>query len=241
MVMNPMEMRKMINQYGTLDPQMAQIPQTSGPETPNFQQIMMPPNPNITMGDPQQAAMIQPPPPDPAQLSQEAQVVILQTIIKTSTVRGLSAEGGELNLDVFANTINTLATAYKTLKDADNQKQEIPPEIQMEMEQQKLNSQLQAEQARLQIEQQRAAMELQIKQAEADVKLETMRQQAQLKIEQAQLDSQLKAQQAEQDAQIKQQSADLDLATKEDQHLQEMSMREQQQEQQASQSKDKQG
>ena len=208
--------------------------QQIGPEA----QTMMPPN--MAPGfDPAQA-MIQPPPPDPAQLAIEAQVVILQTIIDTKNVQGLSAQGGDLNLDVFANAVNTLATAYKTLRDADQQ-QGIPPELQLEMEQQRLDTQLQIEQARLKIEQERAALDLELKRAEADVKLQAMQQQAQLKYEQAQVEAQLKAEQAAQDAQIKQQNAELDLATKEDKHLQEMSMREQQAEMQASQSKDKQG
>lgn len=119
----------------------------------------------------------------------------------------------ELNLDVRAQTANTLATALKTLSDIQNvgadQQQGVPPELQFQMDMQRMEMQMQAEERRLEMETQRLQMELEYKTQELQLKLDLLREQAAIKMEQESLKSQM-------DMERKQDEHILNMAQKED-------------------------
>jgi len=160
------------NQFGGFGDPMMGPSSTQPPSTLTSQNGLLPPG-----------ALPQQP---PAASAQDVAGSILQFMMQSI------GKAKELDFDVLANGINTLATAYKSLTE---QPAGANPEIEMAKAQQEM-----------QIEQQKAAMELQIMQQEAAIKQAQMQQDMRLKQsehanklrlanEQAELDASLKARQ----------------------------------------------
>ncbi len=221
----PPEMLQQLAQDPAMLEQAMQDPQMG----PMLQQMMQ--------GGGQQ--MIPEQPPDPVQMIQElhlqASAAILQEVLR---IIGETSQGKEYALELATKAVQALTGSYKTLMDANNQKEEIPPELAFEMEQAKLQAQLETEQARLQIELERAQMEMQFKREEADLKLQMMQQQMEMKFQESQAKLQMEAEKATLQAQQKDEQHFQQLSQQQDQHSQQMSMQEDQAEMQKQQGKD---
>jgi hypothetical protein len=177
-------------------------------------------------------------PPNPIQQIQDlhlqASMALLQEMLRIIADIG---QGKTYNLDMASKAVSEMAGSYKTLMEANNQKEEIPPELAFEMEQAKLKNQLDIENARLQIELERANMEMQFKQREADLKLQMMQQQMEMKWEEGQAKLQLESQKAQLQTQQKDEAHFQQLSQQQEQHSQQLSMQEEQQEMQKQQEK----
>ena len=178
-------------------------------------------------------------PPDPVQMIQElhlqASAAILQEMLR---IISETSQGKMYALPIATKSVADLTGAYKALMDANNQKEEIPPELAFEMEQAKLQNQLDVENARLQIELERAQMEMQFKQQEADMKLQMMQQQMEMKWQEGQAKLQLESQKAQLQTQQKDEAHFQQLSQQQEQHSQQLSMQEEQAEMQKQQAKD---
>lgn len=119
----------------------------------------------------------------------------------------------ELNLDVRATTVKTFADALKVLSDIQNvgmeQQNQVPAELQFQMDMERMQMQMRAEQARIEMEQRRMEVELQYKVQEGQLKLELLREQASIKAEQESMRAQM-------DMDRKQDEHILNMAQKED-------------------------
>lgn len=178
-------------------------------------------------------------PPDPVSAIQDLHLQTSAALLQeTVRIIGEISQGKQYALDMATKAIQALTTSYKTLMDANNQKEEIPPELQYEMEQAKLQQQLDIENARLQIELERAQMEMQFKREEAQLKLQLMEQQAQLKLQESQAKLQMEAEKAQMQMQQQDEQHFQTLTQQEEQHSQQLSMQEEQQKMQKQQGKD---
>lgn len=205
-------------------------------------------------------------PPDPMlqleDMRMQAQIGMLSVITKLTGQ--LSAEPIQFEMKTGTESILRLTQAFKQLEP--EAQAGLDPELQFEIESQKLAQEIQMEQARFQLEQARMENEMQIRQMEAQLNAEIKQQEAQVKLETMQQQADLKAQEAElkasvtmQDAQLKQEQTYMGMQQQQESHeqnlelqaeqqiannafkQQEMSMKEQQAKQQAKQGKDKKG
>lgn len=178
-------------------------------------------------------------PPDPVAMIQElhlqASAAILQEVLR---IISETSQGVKYDLGLATKSVQDLTTSYKTLMDANNQQEAIPPELQFEMEQAKLQNQLDIENARLQIELERAQMEMQFKQQEADLKLQMMQAKMEADWEAGQMKLQLEAEKSQLQAQQKDEQHFQQLSQQQEQHSQQLSMQEEQQQMQVQQAKD---
>lgn len=151
---------------------------------------------------------------DPYMMQQMEQPDPVTTaMIATFTIYEQTIQDQSLNADVRASVAKTYADALKVLSDiqnvgADTQNQ-VPPELQFQMEMERVQMQMQAEQSRLEMEQRRMEVELQFKVQEAELKLQIMREQASIKADQ-------EAMKAQMDLDRKQDEHILNMAHKED-------------------------
>lgn len=230
---------------GSLDQMMAQGGQQPSPAPNELEQMYM-----QAMQDPQMQQMLQsqgadptmqgqPPidpamlqqmqPPDPGmqaqQLHAEATVAVLQKVVEMA-----NTPLDQLKPTEAAAALNSYVTAFKTLHEAANQQEQIPAQLQFEMEQAKMESQLQFEKEKLQLEVRKAELEMQIKQMEAELNLEIKRAEGQMKLEQ-------QAQQGQQKDEAHLQT----LQQNQEQHDQQLSMQEEQAKNQADQKEKPQG
>lgn len=107
------------------------------------------------------------------------------------SIQDLIMRKEELNADLFANAVATLASAYRTLVEAQ------PPDLQLE--EIRLQHEMQMERARLELEQQKLQLQLQNSQAEQQLQL----QEQQLKAANLQAEQQLKAAKISSDVAVK--------------------------------------
>jgi hypothetical protein len=227
---------------GSLDQMMAQEGQQPSPAPNELEQMYM-----QAMQDPQMQQMMQgggepmgqPPidpatimpqqPPDPGMVAQqlhaEATVAVLQKIIELS-----NTPLDQLDPFNAATAVNSYASAFKTLHEAANQEEQIPAQLQFEMEQAKMEAQMQHEQQKMALEVRKAEMEMQFKRMEAELNLEIKQAEGQLKLEQ-------QAQQGQQKDEAHLQS----LQQNEEQHSQQLSMQKEQAKNQAAQKEKPQG
>lgn len=139
-------------------------------------------------------------------LSEQVQQGILEYMMKV--ISGDPSTGyKDMQMVAVTGALQGLANTYKTLRDADNQEQAVPAELQFQMDQEKMAAELEMKQAELQIEQQKAEFDLMIKEREADLKLQMMQEEGQLKLAQM-----------EQDSYLKQQQTELQMAQQDEQH-----------------------
>lgn len=113
---------------------------------------------------------------------------VTTAMMLTFQVYEQTLQNEDLALDVRAKAAHTYAQSLKVLSDIQNvgadQQQQIDPELQFQMEMQRMEMQTQSEQQKLQMEAQMMQLEMQFKVQEAELKLQIMREQAQIKADQ---------------------------------------------------------
>ena len=114
------------------------------------------------------------------------------------SIQDLIMRKEELNADLFANAVATLASAYRTLVEAQ------PPDFQLE--EIRLQHEMQMERARLELEQQKLQLQLQeqqLKAANSQAEQQLQLQEQQLKAANSQAEQQLKAAKISSDVAVK--------------------------------------
>lgn len=143
-------------------------------------------------------------PPDP----------VTQAMITTFDMYEAVAQRQDLDAKVQADVMYTFAQTVKLFSDVQNvgveqqQQQGVDPELQFQMEMQKMEMQMQFEQQRMEMETQRLQMELEYKRQEAELKLQLQREQADIKLE------------------VEMNKAQMDMEKKQDEHILSMAQKE---------------
>lgn len=152
---------------------------------------------------------MQQPPQPPQDVMSGLNAVAIEVIKNTL---GAEAGGtGKLDLPVGADALQKVVSCIKIMAELQNGSGDIPPELQYELEQQKLAHQKDMDMQRLQLDAAKMQQEMQIKAEAAMMELDMKQQQQQMQQQQYMQDAQMKQQQFEQDASNKQQVHDQQL------------------------------
>lgn len=171
----PQDMNQ-IQQAGAFDPSMMQMQSPMGAEA--MPQQMDPEQAMMMQQMQEQQMMAQQQPPDPL-------IQAIQATLNVYMMNASEERTKELNAEVQAKVLKTTAETLNILyqmAQPPEQTEQIPAELQFEMEQRKLEAGLQIEQARFQIEQQKAHFEMEIRQMEMQQKFEMAQAEGALKL-----------------------------------------------------------
>jgi hypothetical protein len=175
-----------------MDPQALMAARMGMPVEESEDQMMDPAMAVEMMKQQQQPGVAMAPPeqPDPAQQ------VVSQILESMSRILGRQ----DLNVEVQAKSVHTLAQAYEKMTTVQTQPQEISAEDQLQLEIAKLQMEQQIQQQKFELEREKMQMEMQLKQ------------------EQAAMDAQIKQQQAEQQLRQQEESHQLNSQMSADKH-----------------------